>query len=76
MQLGEGGEYSLAIHHSDEELEEWGLSAAMIADQKWRAHAKRGQWNESCSWYLNGFFDCLADSDDSAGDESDSSVCA
>lgn len=76
MQLGEGGEYSLAIHHSDEELKEWGLSPEMIADQKWRAHAKRGQWNENCSWYLDGFFDRLADSDDDEGDESDGLIRA
>ncbi|KAI5319945.1 PREDICTED: phosphoglycerate mutase [Prunus dulcis] len=39
MQLGKGGEYSIAIHHSEEELVEWGLSPEMIADQKWRAYA-------------------------------------
>ncbi|OWM85394.1 phosphoglycerate mutase-like protein AT74 [Punica granatum] len=75
MQLGEGGEYSLAIHHSDEELMEWGLSPEMIEDQKWRAHAKRGQWNENCPWYLNGFFDRLADADDSVEEEINGSAC-
>ncbi|PON85509.1 Histidine phosphatase [Trema orientale] len=69
MQLGSGGEYSLAIHHTEEELREWGLSADMIADQKWRATASRGDWNEKCPWYLDAFFDSLADSDDSADDE-------
>ncbi|KAF8387970.1 hypothetical protein HHK36_026636 [Tetracentron sinense] len=69
MQLGSGGEYSLAIYHSEEELQQWGLSPEMIADQKWRANANRGDWNERCPWYLDAFFDHLADSDDSADGE-------
>ncbi|GMG99689.1 hypothetical protein Nepgr_001529 [Nepenthes gracilis] len=70
MQLGEGGEYSLAIHHTDEEMEEWGLSPEMIADQKWRAHAMRGKWNEKCPWYLDAFFDHPAvDSDDNLDED-------
>lgn len=65
MHLGEGGEYSLAIHHTDQEMLEWGLSPEMIADQKWRAHATRGEWNENCPWYLDEFFDHLMiDSED------------
>ncbi|KAI6686205.1 hypothetical protein NL676_032118 [Syzygium grande] len=74
MQLGKGGEYSLAIHHTEEELREWGLSSEMIEDQKWRAHARKGEWNERCPWYLNAFFDGFADSDDDAG-EGDDCVC-
>ncbi|KGN66109.1 phosphoglycerate mutase-like protein AT74 [Cucumis sativus] len=70
MQLGEGGEYSLAIHHTEEEMLEWGLSHEMIADQKWRASAHKGQWNERCPWYLHAFFDNLADTDcDDSSDE-------
>lgn len=69
MQLGSGGEYSLAIHHNEVELREWGLSPEMIADQKWRAQASKGDWNESCGWYLDGFFDTLADSDDNCEDD-------
>ncbi|CAI0392005.1 unnamed protein product [Linum tenue] len=57
MQLGAGGEYSLAIHHTDEELREWGLSEAMIADQKCRATASKAGWNENCPWFLDEFFD-------------------
>ncbi|XP_010025142.2 phosphoglycerate mutase-like protein AT74H isoform X1 [Eucalyptus grandis] len=71
MQLGEGGEYSLAIHHTEEELREWGLSSEMIEDQKWRAHARKSEWNERCPWYLDAFFDGFADSDDNAGEEDD-----
>ncbi|KAL8155379.1 phosphoglycerate mutase-like protein AT74 [Apium graveolens] len=71
MQLGPGGEYSLAIHHTEEEMLEWGLSPDMISDQKWRAQAHRGEWNENCPWYLDSFFDHLSndtteDSDDKA----------
>ncbi|KAK4282832.1 hypothetical protein QN277_014160 [Acacia crassicarpa] len=64
MQLGSGGEYSLAVHHSEEELLEWGLSPDMIADQKWRATADRGAWNDHCRWYLDEFFDRLVDDSD------------
>ncbi|KAK6911493.1 Histidine phosphatase superfamily, clade-1 [Dillenia turbinata] len=71
MQLGHGGEYSLAIRHSDEEMQEWGLSHEMIADQKWRANAKRGEWNGNCPWHLEAFFDDFADSDESEGDSDD-----
>ncbi|XP_030534752.1 phosphoglycerate mutase-like protein AT74 [Rhodamnia argentea] len=75
MQLGDGGEYSLAIHHTEEELRKWGLSSEMIADQKWRADARRGEWNEHCPWYLDAFFDVFAESDDNAG-EGDDYACA
>ncbi|KAK7258818.1 hypothetical protein RIF29_24405 [Crotalaria pallida] len=74
MQLGSGGEYSLAVHHTDEELLKWGLSPDMIADQKWRARASKGSWNDQCSWYLDGFFDDLADSDDSDDSDDDDNV--
>jgi len=68
MELGVGGEYSLAIHHSEEQMVQWGLSPEMISDQKWRAHATRGEWNENCPWYFDAFFDQLADSDDGVED--------
>ncbi|KAJ6816622.1 phosphoglycerate mutase-like protein AT74H [Iris pallida] len=62
MQLGPGGEYSLAIHHTKEELEQWGLTPEMIVDQQWRASADRSSWNEVCPFYLNSFFDGFKDS--------------
>ncbi|MCL7039453.1 hypothetical protein MKW94_028149 [Papaver nudicaule] len=71
MELGSGGEYSLSVHHSDEELEKWGLSAEMIADQKWRLTASKGERNESCSWYLDGFFDHLQRSSDDNNNDAD-----
>lgn len=69
MQLGNGGEYSLAVQHSDEEMQEWGLSPDMIADQRWRAQANKGDWNDSCPWYLDTFFDKVANSNNEDGDE-------
>ncbi|KAL1211692.1 Phosphoglycerate mutase-like protein AT74 [Cardamine amara subsp. amara] len=63
MELGQGGDYSLAIHHTEEELAAWGLSPEMIADQKWRVNAHKGEWKEDCKWYFGDFFDHLADSD-------------
>ncbi|XVE62952.1 hypothetical protein DITRI_Ditri06bG0160500 [Diplodiscus trichospermus] len=64
MELGHGGEYSLAIHHTDEELLEWGLTTEMIEDQKWRCSPNKTSWFNHCSWYLDSFFDYLLDSDD------------
>ncbi|OIV90838.1 hypothetical protein TanjilG_15571 [Lupinus angustifolius] len=71
MQLGSGGEYSLAVNHTEEEMLAWGLSPDMIADQKWRATANRGSWNDQCSWYLDEFFDHLAESDEDIVEKED-----
>ncbi|KAI3824417.1 hypothetical protein L1987_05876 [Smallanthus sonchifolius] len=70
MQLGDGGEYSLAVHHSDEEMQQWGLSEQMINDQKCRAS---GASTEKCQWYLDGFFDHL-DTDSEDGDTEDRAI--
>ncbi|KAI5054839.1 hypothetical protein GOP47_0029984 [Adiantum capillus-veneris] len=59
MQLGLGGEYSLAVHHSKKELEEWGLTPEMITEQEWRAKANRGQWYRDWPWCCGTFFDHL-----------------
>ncbi|KAJ4886155.1 Phosphoglycerate mutase-like protein AT74 [Raphanus sativus] len=64
MELGQGGDYSLAIHHTEEELERWGLSPEMIADQKWRVNAHKGEWKEDCKWYFGDFFDHMANDSD------------
>lgn len=67
MQLGPGGEYSLLMHHTKEELEEWGLSPEMITDQQWRASANRRSWSEECSSFIATFFDnwnCQPEDDD------------
>lgn len=57
MQLGEGGEYSLLVHHTQEELRQWGLSEDMIEDQEWRRTAKRGEWSDKWNWSGMQFFD-------------------
>ncbi|XVF31284.1 hypothetical protein REPUB_Repub16aG0132600 [Reevesia pubescens] len=75
MELGHGGEYSLAIHHTDEELLEWGLSPEMIEDQKWRISANKTDWNDHCSWYLSSFFDNELDSDNDDVREVDIDSC-
>jgi hypothetical protein len=35
MQLGPGGRYSLAMHHTHDELRSFGMTDDMIADQEW-----------------------------------------
>lgn len=58
MQQGEGGEYSLLVHHTREELEEWGLNDDMIKDQERRKYGKRERWiNDECvdHWPWSGF---------------------
>ncbi|KAK1410757.1 hypothetical protein QVD17_37296 [Tagetes erecta] len=74
MQLGLGGEYSLAVYHSDEEMQEWGLSPEMIAGQKWRAHAPRGANMEKLPWYLDEFLDHVSDGDDEDGGDDNKNV--
>ncbi|KAF5769477.1 putative phosphoglycerate/bisphosphoglycerate mutase, active, histidine phosphatase superfamily [Helianthus annuus] len=69
MQLGSGGEYSLAVHHSDEQMQQWGLSPDMIAGQKWRAYAPRGANMEKLPWYLDGFLDHASDDGDDDNDD-------
>jgi broad specificity phosphatase PhoE len=71
MQLGPGGEYSLLIHHTKEELESWGMSPEMVADQHWRASANRRSWSEECSSYIDAFFEEPKDSESSDSDEED-----
>ncbi|KAJ9541156.1 hypothetical protein OSB04_027662 [Centaurea solstitialis] len=70
MQLGAGGEYSLSINHSDEEMQKWGMSPEMIAAQKWRAHATAGSNIEKFPWYLDFFLDHVTDD----GDDEDNNV--
>ncbi|KAJ0703934.1 putative phosphoserine phosphatase [Helianthus annuus] len=74
MQLGSGGEYSLAVHHSDEQMQQWGLSPDMIAGQKWRAYAPRGANMEKLPWYLDGFLDHVSDDGDDDNDDDDKNI--
>ncbi|XP_060217968.1 phosphoglycerate mutase-like protein AT74H [Lycium barbarum] len=64
LQLGEGGEYSLAFHHDDKKLQEWGLSPDMIENQKCRAYGPT-RVNSQGTSDVYPFMDCFAeDSDD------------
>lgn len=65
MQLGPTGEYSLLIHHTPQELEQWGLSPEMIADQRCRATSSN---NDFGGYLTNSFFDNLPDDSDSNSD--------
>jgi Histidine phosphatase superfamily (branch 1) len=62
MQLGPTGEYSLLIHHTAEELEQWGLSPEMIADQRCRATSSINNFGD---YLTNSFFDNLPDNSES-----------
>jgi broad specificity phosphatase PhoE len=72
MQLAKGGEYSLLVHHTREELVQWGLSPAMIADQEWRKTAVRGQWNDQWPWTGTSFFDHFGEKKDEDSSEESS----
>ncbi|KAJ3691007.1 hypothetical protein LUZ61_020171 [Rhynchospora tenuis] len=45
MQTGEGGRYSLLVHHTEEELQAFGLTEDMLKDQLWQKTAKPGELN-------------------------------
>ncbi|XP_019197655.1 PREDICTED: phosphoglycerate mutase-like protein AT74H [Ipomoea nil] len=69
LQLGKGGgEYSLAIHHDDAKLMEWGLSAEMIEDQKRRAAGGELE-HKYCQWDTHRFLHLFRDSSDSEDDD-------
>ncbi|KAK2984562.1 hypothetical protein RJ640_018940 [Escallonia rubra] len=45
MEKGYGGRYSLLMHHTEEELREFGLTDEMLSDQEWQKMAKPGELN-------------------------------
>ena len=58
MQTGQGGRYSLLVHHTADELRAFGLTDEMLEDQMWQKTAKPGELN--FSFATNGqrsFFD-------------------
>ncbi|XP_030538237.1 phosphoglycerate mutase-like protein AT74H [Rhodamnia argentea] len=55
MERGYGGRYSLLVHHTEEELREFGLTEDMLVDQEWQKYAKPGELNYNCP-ILNSFF--------------------
>lgn len=63
MELGEGGEYSLAVHHDEPKLRAWGLSDDMIAEQKLRASTRPHHQPDEFLWF-HSFF--AQDDDDAA----------
>jgi broad specificity phosphatase PhoE len=74
MQLGPGGEYSLLVHHTKEELQQWGMSPEMIADQQWRASANRRSWAEECSSFIDTFFEEPNDSSETSSSDDEEPV--
>ncbi|XP_054775777.1 phosphoglycerate mutase-like protein AT74H [Prosopis cineraria] len=55
MEKGYGGRYSLLVHHSEEELREFGLTDEMLIDQEWQMFARPTDLNYDCPM-LNSFF--------------------
>ncbi|KAK3227830.1 hypothetical protein Dsin_007692 [Dipteronia sinensis] len=55
MEKGYGGRYSLLVHHTEEELREFGLTNEMLIDQEWQKLAKPGEINYDCP-LLNSIF--------------------
>ncbi|KAJ8768527.1 hypothetical protein K2173_022627 [Erythroxylum novogranatense] len=55
MEKGYGGRYSLLMHHTEEELREFGLTDEMLIDQEWQKLAKPGELNYDCPT-MNSFF--------------------
>ncbi|KAJ0104953.1 hypothetical protein Patl1_17677 [Pistacia atlantica] len=55
MGQGSGGRYSLLVHHTEEELREFGLTNEMIMDQEWQSYAKPREINYECP-LVNSFF--------------------
>ncbi|KAG0564667.1 hypothetical protein M758_8G124000 [Ceratodon purpureus] len=69
MQLGDGGEYSLLVHHTQEELQQWGLSPDMILDQEFRKTATRGEYSEEWPWSGTQFFDHFNETEAGGGND-------
>ncbi|XP_062146356.1 phosphoglycerate mutase-like protein AT74H isoform X1 [Alnus glutinosa] len=55
MEKGYGGRYSLLVHHTEEELREFGLTEEMLMDQEWQKFARPGELNYDCPT-MNSFF--------------------
>ncbi|XP_068306093.1 phosphoglycerate mutase-like protein AT74H [Pyrus communis] len=63
MERGYGGRYSLLMHHTEEELRQFGMTDEMLVDQEWQKYAKPGELNYDCPM-LNSFFTHFANGDD------------
>lgn len=70
MELGEGGEYSLAVRHDAVQMYSWGLSRKIVEDQLWRKQAVKGDPSSRKPWNFQDFLDDLdADSNEATDDE-------
>ncbi|KAI3990711.1 hypothetical protein MKX01_023011 [Papaver californicum] len=56
MQTGLGGRYSLLVHHTHEELKDFGLTEEMLIDQEWQKIARPGELNYDCLTTGPSFF--------------------
>ncbi|XP_024985929.1 phosphoglycerate mutase-like protein AT74H [Cynara cardunculus var. scolymus] len=45
MQTGQGGRYSLLVHHTKQQMMDFGLTQEMLVDQEWQKTAKPGELN-------------------------------
>ncbi|KAJ9555132.1 hypothetical protein OSB04_009746 [Centaurea solstitialis] len=45
MQTGQGGRYSLLVHHTKQQMMDFGLTEEMLVDQEWQKTAKPGELN-------------------------------
>jgi len=57
MQTGQGGRYSLLVHHTADELRAFGLTDEMLEDQMWQKTAKPGELNYTFMTNGQSFFD-------------------
>lgn len=57
MQTGEGGRYSLLVHHTADELRAFGLTDEMLQDQMWQKTARPGELNHRFMTNGQSFFD-------------------
>ncbi|OAY85221.1 Phosphoglycerate mutase-like protein AT74 [Ananas comosus] len=56
MQTGNGGRYSLLVHHTVEELRAFGFTEEMLEDQMWQKTAKPGELNYNFMRHGQSFF--------------------
>ncbi|KAL8498498.1 hypothetical protein ACS0TY_021723 [Phlomoides rotata] len=63
MERGYGGRYSLLMHHTREELKEFGLTDSMLIDQEWQKYAKPGELNYDCEITGPSYFTHFDDDD-------------
>lgn len=56
MQTGDGGRYSLLVHHTADELRAFGLTDEMIQDQMWQKTARPGELNHRFMTNGQAFF--------------------